>query len=62
MHYGQQKNVIYQIIGEVKLKIGGGHAGHNGLRDISQQIGNDYVRLRFGIGHPPSNTDTNAWL
>ena len=48
--------------GEVKLKIGGGHAGHNGLRDISQQIGNDYVRLRFGIGHPPSNTDTNAWV
>ena len=48
--------------GEVKLKIGGGHAGHNGLRDISQQIGSDYVRLRFGIGHPPSNADTNAWV
>ncbi len=40
--------------GTVRLKQGGGHGGHNGLRDISAQIGNDYKRLRLGIGHPGS--------
>jgi len=39
--------------GEVKLKFGGGHAGHNGLRDIGAQLGTpDFWRLRLGIGHP----------
>ncbi len=39
--------------GEVKLKKGGGHGGHNGLRDIISQLGtNDFWRLRLGIGHP----------
>jgi PTH1 family peptidyl-tRNA hydrolase len=39
--------------GEAKLKLGGGHAGHNGLRDIHAQLGSpDYWRLRIGIGHP----------
>lgn len=39
--------------GEVKMKFGGGHAGHNGLRDIHAQLGTaDYWRLRIGIGHP----------
>ncbi|MBL0718806.1 aminoacyl-tRNA hydrolase [Piscinibacter sp. Jin2] len=39
--------------GELKLKFGGGHAGHNGLRDIHAQLGTgDYWRLRIGIGHP----------
>jgi len=39
--------------GQVKLKQGGGHAGHNGLRDIHAQLGSpDYWRLRLGIGHP----------
>jgi PTH1 family peptidyl-tRNA hydrolase len=39
--------------GEMKLKHGGGHAGHNGLRDIHAQLGSaDYWRLRLGIGHP----------
>ena len=40
--------------GTVRLKRGGGHGGHNGLRDISTQIGADYYRLRFGIGRPGS--------
>jgi len=40
--------------GVVRLKQGGGHGGHNGLRDISAQIGGDYSRLRIGIGHPGS--------
>ena len=39
--------------GDAKLKLGGGHAGHNGLRDIHAQLGTpDYWRLRLGIGHP----------
>lgn len=38
--------------GKLKLKHGGGAAGHNGLRDISRLIGPDYLRLRLGIGHP----------
>ena len=38
--------------GTARLKRGGGHAGHNGLRDVSEKIGEDYCRLRLGIGHP----------
>jgi len=38
--------------GEIKHKIGGGHGGHNGLRDIIATIGSDFNRLRIGIGHP----------
>jgi PTH1 family peptidyl-tRNA hydrolase len=39
--------------GEVKMKFGGGTAGHNGLRDIAAQVGTpDFWRLRIGIGHP----------
>jgi len=39
--------------GQVKLKLGGSHAGHNGLKDIHAQLGSgDYWRLRLGIGHP----------
>jgi PTH1 family peptidyl-tRNA hydrolase len=38
--------------GKVKHKIGGGHAGHNGLRSIHAHIGADYARVRLGVGHP----------
>jgi len=40
--------------GVAKLKLGGGHGGHNGLRDIIAQLGNqnNFYRLRLGIGHP----------
>ena len=37
---------------KVRAKIGGGNAGHNGLRSISATCGNDYMRVRLGIGHP----------
>ena len=37
---------------KVRVKVGGGIAGHNGLRSISSHIGNDYRRVRLGIGHP----------
>ena len=38
--------------GKVRIKRGGGHAGHNGLRSIHAHIGADYRRVRLGIGHP----------
>jgi PTH1 family peptidyl-tRNA hydrolase len=38
--------------GKCRLKQGGGHAGHNGLRSIHQHIGPEYARVRLGIGHP----------
>jgi len=38
--------------GKLKVKTGGGNAGHNGLRSITAHIGNDYARVRIGIGHP----------
>ena len=38
--------------GTVRLKKSGGHGGHNGLRDLHTQISKEYMRLRFGIGHP----------
>lgn len=38
--------------GAMKLKLGGGHGGHNGLRDIHKSQGDGYRRLRIGIGHP----------
>jgi PTH1 family peptidyl-tRNA hydrolase len=37
---------------KVRVKVGGGIAGHNGLRSISAHIGNDYRRVRLGVGHP----------
>lgn len=38
--------------GTARLKLGGGHGGHNGLRSLHQHLGPDYRRLRIGIGHP----------
>jgi PTH1 family peptidyl-tRNA hydrolase len=38
--------------GKLKVKAGGGNAGHNGLRSISAHVGNDYARVRIGVGHP----------
>lgn len=49
--------------GEAKLKFGGGHAGHNGLRDIYAQLGTgDYWRLRLGIGHPGARHEVVGWV
>jgi PTH1 family peptidyl-tRNA hydrolase len=44
-------------VGGVRLKHGGGHGGHNGLRDTIAHIGEIFWRLRLGIGHPGSKTD-----
>ncbi len=43
--------------GQVKFKTGGGHAGHNGLKSLDAHIGNNYHRVRIGIGRPPEGYD-----
>ena len=49
--------------GQVKLKQGGGSAGHNGLKDISAQLGSpQYWRLRLGIGHPGDRAEVAAFV
>ena len=49
--------------GQAKLKQGGSHAGHNGLRDIHAQLGTDaYWRLRLGIGHPGNKAEVISWV
>lgn len=44
--------------GDVRVKVGGGHGGHNGLRDLNKCLGNDYVRVRVGVSRPPPGWDT----
>jgi len=50
--------------GRIKLKVGGGHAGHNGLRSIHSHITSpDYLRVRIGIGKPPGGPQRGAdWV
>ncbi len=49
--------------GTVRLKHGGGHGGHNGLRDIAAQLGSrDFWRLRIGIGHPGPGGDVVGYV
>jgi PTH1 family peptidyl-tRNA hydrolase len=51
------------VPGEAKLKLGGSHAGHNGLRDIHAQLGtDDYWRLRLGVGHPGVRSEVINWV
>ena len=51
------------VPGQAKLKFGGSHAGHNGLRDIHGQLGTgDYWRLRLGIGHPGVKAEVINWV
>ncbi len=47
----------------IKLKIGGGEGGHNGLRDVSKALGTrDYLRVRVGVGRPPGRMDTADYV
>ena len=41
--------------GQIRLKLGGGHGGHNGLRDLHRVLGPDYARIRIGMGTPDIN-------
>lgn len=58
--------VIYDELdlapGKFRMKTGGGHGGHNGLRSISAHIGPDYRRLRLGIGHPGVKELVTNWV
>ena len=49
-------------LGTVKLKIGGGHAGHNGLRSINEAIGQNYTRVRIGVSRPKEDSVSNYVL
>ena len=44
-------------VGALRLKWSGGHGGHNGLRDLNQHLGDQYRRLRVGVGRPPSKAE-----
>lgn len=49
--------------GQVKLKRGGGHGGHNGLRDLISQLGSaDFARVRIGVGHPGNRDDVVPYV
>ncbi len=48
--------------GKLKVKTGGGNAGHNGLRSMSAHIGNEYVRVRIGVGHPGVKELVARWV
>lgn len=58
--------VIYDEIelppGKIRVKQGGGHAGHNGLRSLDQHIGKDYWRVRLGVGRPTSKEQVASYV
>ncbi len=47
---------------KLRVKTGGGNAGHNGLRSITAHLGNEYVRVRLGIGHPGAKDLVHNWV
>ncbi|MGL4634434.1 MAG: aminoacyl-tRNA hydrolase [Beijerinckiaceae bacterium] len=47
---------------KLRVKLGGGNAGHNGLRSISAHCGNDYPRIRMGIGHPGDKDAVHTYV
>jgi PTH1 family peptidyl-tRNA hydrolase len=48
--------------GTVRLKLGGGHGGHNGMRDVIQHCGPDFMRLRVGVGHPGEKSKVTNYV
>ena len=48
--------------GTLRLKLGGGHAGHRGLRSMHQSLGSEYARLRIGIGRPPGRMPAHSYV
>jgi peptidyl-tRNA hydrolase, PTH1 family len=50
------------VPGKLRIKTGGGHAGHNGLRSIQSRIGADFRRVRMGIGHPGDKAQVLNWV
>ena len=48
--------------GQCRIKQGGGHGGHNGLRSIDRHLGKDYWRIRIGIGHPGDKNQVTSYV
>jgi PTH1 family peptidyl-tRNA hydrolase len=48
--------------GRLRVRVGGGHGGHNGIRDIHRLVGTDFVRVRVGVGRPPEQMDPADWV
>jgi PTH1 family peptidyl-tRNA hydrolase len=48
--------------GTVRLKKGGGHGGHNGIRDVIAHCGADFMRLRIGVGHPGDKSEVTGYV
>ncbi len=48
--------------GTTRLKMGGGHGGHNGLRDIIRHCGAEFIRLRLGVGHPGDKSEVTNYV
>lgn len=48
--------------GTVRLKLGGGHGGHNGLRDVIRHCGAEFMRLRLGVGHPGHKDEVTDYV
>jgi PTH1 family peptidyl-tRNA hydrolase len=48
--------------GKLRMKVGGGNAGHNGLRSITAHVGNEYRRARLGIGHPGDKSEVHNYV
>jgi PTH1 family peptidyl-tRNA hydrolase len=68
-YYGVESDAVVTIhddldlpYGTVRCKRGGGHGGHNGLRDMITHMGKDFLRVRCGVGRPPEGWDTAAYV
>ena len=48
--------------GRLRVKQAGGHGGHNGIRDLDRHLGQDYWRIRIGVGRPPAPIDVKKWV
>ena len=48
--------------GVLRVKLGGGHGGHNGIRDIIAAVGSDYIRIKIGVGAPPGRMDSADYV
>jgi PTH1 family peptidyl-tRNA hydrolase len=46
----------------LRVRVGGGHGGHNGIRDIQRLLGPDFTRVRVGVGRPPEKMDPADWV
>ncbi len=49
-------------LGDVREKVGGGSAGHNGIKSIDGAVGRDYHRIRIGVGRSDQSIDTSDWV